>query len=297
MRLRLTLRKYNINKYFAYIDNTLKLAWKKQLWQTKDMKAARSFLVFLLPVILLAGCATSYNVATQHQESLLIETEREIRMGDAISKKVEEEYPPMRDPELLARVDRVGQRIAQASDRKDLLYRFNVIEEKGPNAFALPGGPIYVTSGLMELVKSDDELASVLGHEAGHVAAKHVVKRIQGAIGLDLLQILAVGSGAADARTRAGMDLAFASLLTSYSQEDELQADQLGTKYVRRAGYQPLAGISFLERLKNYTQKQPIRNFSYFRTHPYFADRIREVRREATGQIQFDDYINTSPQN
>ena len=249
---------------------------------------------FLLCALLfLAGCATSYNVATQRQETLLIETEREIRMGESLSKRVEEEYKLIRDPELLARLDRVGSRIAAAADRKDLLYHFSIIDDKEPNAFALPGGPIYVTSGLMELVSSDDELASVLGHEAGHIAAKHVAKRIQGAIGLDLLQVLAaVGASKSDTTTRQGMDLALASILVAYSQADELEADRLGVKYTKRAGYKPLAAISFLERLRDYTFKQPSRQFSYFRTHPYFSDRIRAVRAQATGQIQFDDYIN-----
>ena len=247
----------------------------------------------LLLALLLAGCATSYNLATQQQESLLIQTEREVGMGEAISKKVEEEFTRVKDPALLERLDRIGERIAGVADRKDLLYRFNIIEEKEPNAFALPGGPIYVTTGLMGLVKSDDELASVLGHEVGHLVARHIVKRIQGAVGLQLLEILAIGTGAtSDPRARQSMDLAFASILTAYSQADELEADRLGVKYLKRAGYRPEASIAFLERLRQHTQKQPLRPFSYFRTHPYFADRIRAVRQESEGKITFDDYIN-----
>ncbi len=245
--------------------------------------------------LFLSGCATSYNVATDRSESLLFSTEREISMGEAVAKRVEEEYHLVGDPELLARLDRIGARIAAESDRKDLIYRFHIIEEKEPNAFALPGGIIYVTLGLTEMVKSDDELASVLGHEVGHVAAKHVVKRIQGAMGLQIVELLAAGAGAADAKTRAGMDLAFASLMMAYSQADELEADRLGTRYLKRAGYEPLAAIDFLTRLKDHTFRQPPRRFSYFRTHPYFGERIREVRTEATGQIQFDDYINLTP--
>ncbi|MBI3332471.1 MAG: M48 family metalloprotease [Candidatus Omnitrophica bacterium] len=247
----------------------------------------------LLAACLLAGCATSYNVATERQESLFITTEREVQMGKAVSKRVEEELPVVRDPALLERLDRVGQRIAAVADRKDIVYQFAIVEEKEPNAFALPGGIVYVTSGLMELVKSDDELASVLGHEVGHLTARHVVKRIQGALGLELLQILAVGAGSTDSRTRQGMDLAFASLLTAYSQNDELEADRLGARYMKRAGFQPGAAITFLTRLRDHTLKEPLREFSYFRTHPYFSDRLRVVRQESEGKISFDDYINT----
>ncbi len=245
--------------------------------------------------LLLGGCAaTSYNVATERQETLFISTEREIALGESVAKKVEEEFTVIRDPELLQQLDRIGPRIAAVADRKDLSYRFTIVEmpEDEPNAFALPGGPVYVTKSLFTLVKSDDELASVLAHEVGHVVAKHTVKRIQGAVGLQLLQILAIGTGAADARTSRGMDLAFASLLTEYSQSDELEADRLSAKYLKRAGYDPAAAITFMQRLRDYTFKQPMHRFSYFRTHPYFSDRIRLLRQQSEGRITFDDYIN-----
>lgn len=255
------------------------------------MKIGRWERIFTM-ALLVSGCATSYNVATRQQESLLISSDREIRMGESISKRVEEEYPPLRDPELLARLDRVGQRIAAVSDRRDVVYRFALIEEKEPNAFALPGGIIYVTTELLGLAKSDDELASVLGHEIGHVVARHIVKRIQGALGLEALQVLVIASGRGDPRARAGMELALTSILSAYSQSDELEADRLGTRYLKKAEFQPLAGIDFMTRLRDRTFKEPPRQFSYFRTHPFFADRIRAIRNEATGQIQFDDYIN-----
>ena len=252
---------------------------------------------FGLPCVLvfLSGCvATSYNVATERQETLLISTDKEIAIGESIAKKVEKEFTVIRDPELLAQLDRVGARIAAVADRRDLSYRFPIVEmpEDEPNAFALPGGPIYVTKSLFKLVKSDDELAAVVAHETGHVVAKHTVKRIQTALGLQLLQILAVGTGAADGRTNEGIDLAFASLLTEYSQSDELEADRLSAKYLRAAGYDPGAAITFMERLQKYTQKQPLHQYSYFRTHPYFSDRIGLLRQESQGHITFDDYIN-----
>jgi len=250
----------------------------------------------VLVFLSLGGCAaSSYNVATDRQETLFISTEREIALGESVAKKVEEEFTVIRDPDLLKRLDRVAPRLAAVVDRKDLSYRFTIVEmpEKDePNAFALPGGPVYVTKSLFDLVKSDDELAAVLGHEMGHVVAKHAVKRIQGVVGLQLLQILAVGTRAADARTNQGIDLAFASLLTEYSQSDELQADRLGVKYARLAGYDPSASITFMERLRDYSFKQPLHEYSYFRTHPYFADRIRLLRQQTQGHITFDDYIN-----
>ncbi len=253
----------------------------------------------LISLLLLAGCSTSYNAATDRTESLVLSTEKEVELGQAASRQVEKEFKPVRDPVLLERLDRVGQRIAAVSDRTDLTYRFNIIDMKEdeisvPNAFALPGGPIYVSLGLMNLLKADDELAAVLGHEMGHVVARHAAKRLQGAIGLQLLQILAAGTKSA--RTvddRVNLDVALASLLTEYSQEDEIQADRLGVRYLKRAGYDPTAALRALNALRDFTFKQPARRYSYFRTHPFFADRLRIVRQEATGQINFDDYINS----
>lgn len=265
-----------------------------ELWDTDSMRR-----IVASSVILLAGCAptSSYNVATQRQETLFISTDREIALGESVAKQVEEEFTVVRDPELTQRLDRVGSRIAGVADRKDLSYRFTIVEikeeeEDQPNAFALPGGPVYVTRSLLELVESDDELAAVLGHEVGHIVGKHAVKRIQGAVGLQMLQILAAGTGAADARTRQGMELAFVSLLLEYSQQDELEADRLSTRYLKAAGYDPSAAITFMQRLRDHTFKQPMRRYSYFRTHPYYADRIRLLRQHAEGQITFDDYIN-----
>ena len=242
-----------------------------------------------------AGCATSaYNPGTEHQETLIFGTEREIAIGESVSKQVDKQFTVIKDPKLLEQLDRVSNRLVPVADRKDLSYRFTIVEmpeDDQPNAFALPGGPIYVTQSLMALVKSDDELASVLGHEMGHVVAKHAMKHLQASIGMQALQIAAVATKT-DSQTIQGMDLAITSLFLEYSQEDELEADRLGVKYAKAAGYDPTAGIRFMERMRDHTLKQPQRQFSYFRTHPFFADRIRMIRQESEGKISFDDYIN-----
>jgi len=246
----------------------------------------------------LAGCAlTSYNVATSQQETSFISTETEIALGESLAKRVEEEFHPVRDPDLLQQLDRVASRVALVADRKDLSYRFTIVEmpDDQPNAFALPGGPIYVTRSLFQLIKSDDELAAVLAHEVGHVVARHSIKRLQAAVGLNFLQLIAMGAHGLDAKTRQGVDLAFGALLLEYSQADELEADRLSVKYLKAAGFDPHAAITFMERLRNHTFKQPMRRFSYFRTHPFFGDRIRVLRQEAEGQMTFDDYINIRP--
>jgi len=244
-------------------------------------------------LLLITGCGTtSYNVATGQQETLIVSTEKEVAIGQSVSRQVEEQFTIVKDPEQRNRLDKIGGRIAAVADRREIIYTFSIIEEERPNAFALPGGPIYVTTGLLDLAESDDELASVLGHEVGHIVAKHSIKRMQAAMGMQLFRLVAAGTGATDFRTLRGIDLALGSLLLEYSQADELEADRLGVKYLKNAGFLPEASITFLQRLRDSSFKDQERRFSYFRTHPFFADRLRTVRQESEGQITFDDYIN-----
>lgn len=248
---------------------------------------------------LCVGCATSYNAGTSQEELILIGTDREVRMGAAIARQIErsKDFTLSNDPAIVARLDRLGQRLAAASDRKELTYHFTLLEWDEVNAFALPGGYIYVSSKLVGLTQNDDELASVLGHEIGHVVAKHSIKRLQAAIGADLAQIaLATAGGGQDARTLRGAQVALGQLFLAHSRQDELQADALGVRYLQRAGFNPEGALTFLERMQAYQLKQPIRSFSYAHTHPYFDDRIRIVKQAVRGQVDFDDYINMSPE-
>ena len=228
-----------------------------------------------------AGCATStYNPGTEHQETLIFGTEREIAIGESVSKQVDKQFTVIKDPKLLEQLDRVSNRLVPVADRKDLSYRFTIVEmpeDDQPNAFALPGGPVYVTQSLMALVKSDDELASVLGHEMGHVVAKHAMKHLQASIGMQALQIAAVATKT-DSQTIQGMDLAITSLFLEYSQEDELEADRLAVKYTYLAGFD-MNGI--IETFKVLEQDSKGPNVPVIlRSHPFLSDRIAAVAKE-----------------
>lgn len=245
----------------------------------------------------MVGCSTGYNVGTSREEFILIETDREVRMGASIARQIAEskEFTLSNDPALLERVDRIGHRLASVSDRKEIAYHFHVLEWDEANAFAVPGGYIYLSTKLMELAQSDDELASVLGHEIGHVVAKHSIKRLQTSMGATLFQVLVAASGQ-DARTVRGTQVALAHLFLAHSRQDELEADTLSVRYLQRAGYNPEAALTYFERIQAHLRKEPARPFSYVRTHPYFDDRIRVVKGAVRGQVEFEDYINTSPE-
>lgn len=254
------------------------------------LKKAGVSLLLLVLLFSLSGCYTEYNIATEKQETLFYSTEKETNLGDSLSKQFEKQYQLLQDVTAQERVEGIGEKIAAVCDRRELIYHFKVVDDKEVNAVSLPGGYVYVNKGLLERVKNDDELAGVIAHEVSHIVAKHSVKKLQALWGYSLLGILAAQGTNPD--FAQGVDLAFASIFTGYSREDESLADRLAVKYLRKAGYKPQAMISFLETLKAVHQKEPDRPFSYWRTHPFIAQRIAQVRQEVTGKMEFKDYLN-----
>ena len=239
----------------------------------------------------LTGCATEYNIATQEEEWIFYSTDKEVNIGRSIARAVEKEYELVSDPLVQKRVQDIGRQIVAVCDRKDIDYNFKVIDDEEINAFALPGGYIYVYNGLVEKVANDDELACILAHEVGHVVARHSVKKLQALMGYTFLRAL-VAQAPDGGKVVQGADLAFIEIMSGYSREDELLADQLGARYAKRAGYNPEGMITFLEKLQEINRRKPIRRRSYTKTHPYVPDRKRVVKQELGKPLTFDDYIN-----
>jgi septum formation protein len=241
------------------------------------------------------GCATEFNVGTNRQDFMMYSSDQEVKMGDSLSKQVEKDYILVNDPELNERVQRIGERIAAVCDRKELLYRFRVIEDKKDedivNAVSLPGGYVYIFKNLIKVADKDDELAAVLGHEIGHIVARHSIKRLQAIWGYNILSVLAASTRNAD--VAQGAQLAYLQLLTGYSQDDELLADKLGARYAKRAGYDPKAMLTFLKKLDKRNKKEDPRPLSYFRTHPNVTERVKATKEELGEKISFEDFINT----
>jgi MAF protein len=240
----------------------------------------------------LSGCLTEYNVVTGKEEAFIYSTDKEEQIGRNIAKQVEEEYKIVEDPLIQQRVKDVGRKIVSVCDRKDIDYEFKVIDDDEINAVSLPGGFVYVNKGLVDRLENDDELAGVLGHEIGHIVARHSIKKLQGIQGYSLLRILIAQVPGSSSQIGAAADTAFTELMLGYSREDELLADQLAARYMRLAGYEPHAMIKFLERLQDINRRKPSRAINYFKTHPYVPDRIRVVKEELGEKIDFNDYIN-----
>ncbi len=246
-------------------------------------------------MIFLAGCSTEYNIVTKQEESYYYSTDSEVQLGRAIAKEVAKEYKPAEDPLLQHRVETIGKKIASVSDRKDIDYYFMALQEDEVNAFALPGGYVYVNTGLVEKTANDDELACVLAHEVGHIVARHSIKKLQAVQGYSLLRIL-VAAAPEGGAVGGAADAAFTEIILGYSRDDEMLADELGARYAALAGYDPAAMITFLGRLQDISRRKPLGPMNYYKSHPYVPDRIRAVKQEMGEKIDFDDYINIEEQ-
>ncbi|MBN3038017.1 MAG: M48 family metalloprotease [Candidatus Omnitrophica bacterium] len=252
-----------------------------------------SILTTIIGLFLFSQCSAEYSLATKKEEYVLFGTEKEVGIGRSIANKIEEEYDICKDPEVREKVEDIGRKLASVCDRKDTSYFFTVLEGEKVNAFALPGGYIYLFEGVIEKAESDDEIAGVLAHEIGHVVARHSMKRLQSSIGYSILSVLALVA-TKDPQFKRGTDIAFSQLMLGYSREDEFLADKLSVKYVKKAGFDPKAVVSFLEKLQQLEKEAPLQPIveNYARTHPYLPERIAAVKQEVYGKMEFTDYLN-----
>lgn len=218
------------------------------------------FFWILFAGTLLAACATVTNPVTGQAERTVMDERSEIAEGAKAHTQVLAEYGVYDDPKLQAYVDGIGQRLARQSHRPELKWTFTVLDSPEINAFALPGGYVYVTRGIMSYMESEADLAGVIGHEIGHVTARHGAQRAtrQQTAGLGVLAATVLGavlegsgvSGAGDLASQVSQGVA-AGYIASYSREQELQADQLGAEYLARNRYNPRNMVDVITVLRN----------------------------------------------
>jgi len=247
---------------------------------------------YFVLTVFVSGCSSEYNLVTKKEEQYYYSTEKEIKMGQSINRQVEKELKFSEDPLDRKRVEDIGQKIAAVSDRKEIKYHFEVLADETVNAVSLPGGYIYVNTGLLEKVSNDDELACILAHEIGHIVARHHIKKLQAMQAYSVLRLLVAVTPQSSPEVGSAADVAFLEFLLGYSREDELLADQLGARYARLAGYDPHGMITFLTKLQDINRRMPLKGRTYYKTHPYVPDRIRVVKQELGEGMDFDDYIN-----
>ncbi len=228
----------------------------------------------------ISACTT--NAATgEKQFTAFMPASSEAQVGATEHAKVEAQFGKFMTGPIATYVNKVGQRVAANTERKDVQYKFYVLDTPMVNAFALPGGYTYFSRGLLTLANSEAELAGVIGHEIGHITARHAASRMsQGLVaGLGAAVIGAAAGGSAGKVANLGSNL----YISSYSRGQESQSDELGIRYISRAGYDPMGVTKFLSSLDAQSKMENggKTNFSYFSTHPLTASRVQEARVEA----------------
>lgn len=236
---------------------------------------------------LLAGCAA--NPVTGEQDLSLMSEEQEIALGKKNHPEILKQYGAYDDPELQAYVNRIGQELVKHSHRTNLTYTFTVLDSPEVNAFALPGGYIYITRGILAYINSEAELAAVLGHELGHVTARHGVQQYSKAMATSVGMTLAT-IFVPELRTDVSqqlMNILGNAMLSGYGREDELEADRLGAEYLARTSYEPKAMIDVIGILKNQEEfekerakkegREPRVYHGVFASHPSADTRLQQV--------------------
>ncbi len=257
---------------------------------------------------LLGACAV--NPVTGQSDFVLMSEEQEVKTGREAAPEIIKEFGQYEGEELQNYVQRVGERLAANSHRANLVYRFTVLDSADVNAFALPGGYIYITRGLLAYLNSEAELAAVLAHEIGHVTARHSVRQQSAAGAANLGYTL--GSILLPELRNQGAQQIFnvlgGALLSGYGREHELEADRLGAEYLARSGYDPQAMIKVISVLKNQesferqlAQEEGREARVYhglFATHPDNDTRLQQVvasaeqfRSEHATQVRQEDYM------
>jgi predicted Zn-dependent protease len=234
---------------------------------------ASELLALLLAVALAAGCATT---GINKGQPNIVSTEEEVKLGEGIAKEVNEQFDVYTDEKVAAYVQRVGERVARMSDRPDIAYHFAVIEKDELNAFALPGGYIYIYSGLMQQLDDEAQLACVLAHEVGHVASRHATERLTMMYGYDVLASLILGNDP-DSYTRLVSDIFASTGFLAYGRENEYEADMLGATYANNAGYDPEGLRELLEKLHDTGEREPSQLEELLSTHPPTSSRIQRA--------------------
>ena len=231
-------------------------------------------------VLLMLSCAT--NPVSRQPEFVLMSEDQEISIGREMDPQIIEEYGTYQSGHLQQYVETIGKRLANVSDRRDLFFHFKIVDTPTVNAFALPGGYVYVTRGLLAYVNSDAELAGVLGHEIGHVTARHAVRQYTKAASYNLAANIASIFVPQINNFGQIADIAFNAITSGYSREYEREADRLGVKYAFAAGYDPKAISTFLQTLSLLDKVEGKNTYhGLFSTHPRTEERVTLADAEA----------------
>ena len=225
-------------------------------------------------MLVLCGATTAGGCAT-------ISTQQEVQLGADYSRQINQQLPLIGDRASLQYINNLGRQLAAAADQRGIPYNFYIVNSDAINAFAVPGGHIYVNRGLIERADNVSELAGVLAHEIGHVAERHSIEQLQRAQGANTLLSILYGGilrrnpGSVE---QVGVQAAGSAVFAGYSRDAEREADRVAVPYLVRTGYNPNGLPSFFQELLTEQQRNPGRVQQWFATHPTTQERITNVR-------------------
>ncbi|MDQ3605724.1 MAG: M48 family metallopeptidase [Gemmatimonadota bacterium] len=226
-----------------------------------------------------AGCAPA------------ISTQQEVQLGAQQANEINRQLPLVSDRAVVSYINDLGRSIARNADPRGIQYSFYVVNSNQVNAFAIPGGHVYVNRGLVERADNVSELAGVLGHEIAHVVERHGIEQWQRAqnanLGLSLLYGVLLGRNPGGLE-QAGVQLAGGAYFASYGRGAEREADMLAIQYTTRTGIHPRGIVTFFQELLNERKRNPSRVEQWFATHPLTEERIADTSQAITA-------LNPSP--
>jgi predicted Zn-dependent protease len=234
------------------------------------------FGALLVAVALVAGCASS---GVNRGDVNLVSYEQEWQLGQQLERDLARQLPLVRDRRALSYLDQVGQRIVRQTELGQAPWKFHLVADRQINAFNIPGGHVYVNTGLVAATGSASELAAVLAHEIAHGVARHGTEQLTRVYGLNILASLALGQNPS-LYEQLLAQIVGSGTIAKFSREAEREADRLGLRYMHAAGYDPRGMVTLFEKLQRERQRQPGRVARFFATHPLTEDRIADAQRQ-----------------
>ena len=249
---------------------------------TCDLRLSRRGLLAAMTAAGLAGC--SENAATGRRQLVVVSDAQLSQMASASWAQIAAKTPPVADPAVQARLTRIGRPLALAAQRPDLDWSFTVLDSPDLNAFVLPNGRVGFFKGLLDLTRSDDEVGAVLGHEIGHILARHPAERVShqlaAQVGVGVAQLLMSNGENAEYADEVGAALGLGAqfgVILPYARSHELEADRVGVGLMRKAGMDPAAALTFWERMSRAARSES-RPPEVLSTHPADNRRIAALK-------------------
>ncbi len=240
--------------------------------------------IYVLPLSLiltlfLFACGIVRTSPFGERALILIPTSQEVAIGRAAAEQVERNSKLCKDPVINSYVNWVGQKIAAVSGRYDITYHYKVIESPELNAFSLPGGWVYVYTGLLKHLKNEADLAFVLGHETGHIVGRHAIRRLQLIYGINFLLSLTLGGKNLSQAELEVIKVLYQIVIAGYSRKEEFEADEMGAYFTGKAGWNPVASVETIEILDRLMKFKPSGVTELFMDHPTNRKRIENLNR------------------